>query len=302
MRSGSTWLLRLLCHPCRLEPADGLGFTLPPDVAAGTRLRAIPVNEFLLGHHLMPRSGDPIKVDSGHYAPSSVYSFWQSSPDYVLSHEYEEVWRPELRRFVLTRLHATVERAASRYPIADCAPVIIKDVGASHAARLTLSLLPHSRFLFLTRDGRDVVDSLFHASQPGGWFARLAGPVVANEGNRLAFLRARAREWACWSDVCAGAWAEHSPELRRKVRYEDLVADTAFELGGICEWLGIPRDPETVGAAVRLNQFGQDELTGPAEFARAAKPGLWREHFSSREREAVEAELGPQLERLGYPV
>ena len=206
VRSGSTWLLRLLCHPCVLEASDGLGFALRDGRRPTSPLAALPVNEFLLGHHLVPQSGSPIKTSGDRYVPASNSFFWRSGSDYVLSSDYEDVWRAELRRFVLARLHAMVDRAATRYPVADDAAVVIKDVGASHAAQLIMSLLPSSRLLFLTRDGRDVVDSLVHASQPGGWFSRLTGATVSTDEDRLRFIREKAREWACCSDVCEAAW------------------------------------------------------------------------------------------------
>src|SRR5215218_8540584 len=109
-RSGSTWLLRLLCHPLTLERRGGLGFSLPEAGEDGPPVDALPVNEFLLGHHLAPQTGDPIKLDGGQYVPATINSFWSSHSHYALSKDFEDVWRPELRRFALVRLHAVVER------------------------------------------------------------------------------------------------------------------------------------------------------------------------------------------------
>jgi LPS sulfotransferase NodH len=302
-RSGSTWLLRLLCHPLELESEDGLGFRLdasahrePPSVDV------IPVNEFLLGHHLAPQTGDPIEAEDGQYIPATVNFFWRPAPDYAMSTDFEDVWRPELRRFALVRLHAVLERAMRRFSVSDDHYLVIKDVGASHAAHVTMSLLPRSRFLFIARDGRDVIDSLIHAAQPGSWFARIARPLISDEGGRRDFVRRAAVDWACAIDSCKRAWTKHRPELRRMVRYEELLADPVGELSSLYEWLGLGRDRAALDAAVRANAFGANQPTGPREFARAASPGLWRQNLSAEEQRLAEEVMGDRLVDLGYRV
>jgi Sulfotransferase family len=301
-RSGSTWLLRLLCHPLTLKPEDGLGFTLPEAATRRAPIDTLPVNEFLLGHHLVPRAGTPIKRPDGQYVPATVNAFWSPSADYAMSKHFEDVWRPELRRFALVRLHAVLERAASRFPVSDDPAVVVKDVGTSHAAAMTMSLLPRSRLLFMVRDGRDVIDSLIHAAQPGSWFARVTKPLVSSDEDRLDFVREKAIEWACWTDSCQRAWAAHAQALRRIVRYEELLGDPVGELGALCRWIGLNRDTAALEAACQANAFGANEPTGPTEFARAASPGLWRQNLSSEERRIAEEIMGERLAALGYPV
>jgi hypothetical protein len=301
-RSGSTWLLRLLCHPLKLEQRGALGFSLPMQAATGSPLDALPVNEFLLGHHLAPLSGEPMKRGDGEYVPATTNSFWSSSPHYALSQDYEEFWRPELRRFALVRLHAIAERAAGRFPVAEDPAIVIKDVGVSHAAEITMSILPRSRFLFLVRDGRDVVDSLVHAASPGSWFARAARPLITSDDERLEFIRKKAIEWVAWTGSCQRAWDAHAGELRRMVRYEDLLADPAAQLRALYEWIGLDRDAGAIAATVSAHAFGANEPTGPTEFARAATPGLWRTNLSAEEQRIAEDVMGEKLAALGYPV
>jgi hypothetical protein len=300
-RSGSTWLLRLLCHPLTLDPEDGLGFSLSQTARDGLPVDALPVNEFLLGQHLAPQSGDPMRLPNGQYVAATVNSFWSSSADYTLSRDFEGVWRPELRRFALVRLHAMVDRAAARFPVDADPAVVIKDVGTSHAADMTMSLLPRSRLLFMVRDGRDVIDSLVHAAQPGSWFSRVAKPLISSDEDRLEFVREKAIDWACWTDTCHRAWAAHPSELRRMVRYEELLADPVAELGSLCQWIGLERDGAALEAAVRAHTFGANEPTGPKEFARAASPGLWRQNLSSEEQRIAQEIMGDRLAALGYP-
>jgi hypothetical protein len=301
-RSGSTWLLDLLCHPLEVEPDEGLGFSLPAETPTGSVIDALPVNEFLLGHHILPKTGDPIMTNGGKYIPAAVNNFWSSSPNYVLSRHFEDVWRAELRRFALVRLHAVAERAATRMTLGENPAVVIKDVGSSHGAQMTMSTLPGSRFLFLVRDGRDVIDSLVHAAQPGGWFARITKPLISNQEDRLSYIREKSIEWACWTDSCQRAWEAHSPELRRMVRYEELLADPIGGLRELCRWIGLERSDADLEATVLAHTFGANEPTGPTEFARAASPGLWRENLSSEEQGVVEEIMGERLTDLGYAV
>jgi hypothetical protein len=299
-RSGSTWLLRLLCHPLTLTREGDLGFRLPSEAQRDPPIDALPVNEFLLGHHLAPVTGDQIKTEDGQYLPATMNFFWRPATDYVMSKDFEDVWRPELRRFALVRLHAVLERAAARFPVRRDAAGLIKDVGTSHAAHVTMSLLPRSRLLFMVRDGRDVIDSLIHAAQPGSWFARMVKPLVSSDADRLDFVRQKAIQWACWTDSCQRAWAAHPPELRRMVRYEQLLADPVGELSGLGQWMGLERDRPGIEEAVREHAFGAKEPTGPSEFARAATPGLWRRNLSAEEKRLIEEIMGDRLVALGY--
>jgi hypothetical protein len=179
---------------------------------------------------------------------------------------------------------------------------VIKDVGASHAAPMTMSLLPRSRLLFLIRDGRDVVDSLMHAAQPGSWFARVGRPLILSDEDRLDYLREKSVDWAAWTDACLRAWEAHPPNLRRRVRYEDLLRDPVAELGALCEWIGLERRGDRLETAVRRHAFGASEPTGPREFARAASPGLWRQNLSGEEQRIAEEIMGERLADLGYSV
>jgi hypothetical protein len=301
-RTGSTWLLRMLCHPLTLERRGGLGFRLPETARGGHALDVIPVNEFLLGHHLAPRTGEPILRDDGQYEPRTVNSFWSSHSSYALSEDFEEAWKSGLRRFALARLHAVLERAAELLPVGDDPAILIKDVGASHAADLVMSLLSRSRLLFMVRDGRDVLDSLIHAAQSGGWFARITEPLISSDEDRLEFVRQRAIEWACWTDSCRRAWAAHPPELRRMVRYEELLAEPVGTVDSVRRWIGIGHDHTEIEAAVSANAFGVFQTTGPTEVVRAARPGLWRENLSSQEQRVAEEIMGDRLSDLGYPV
>jgi len=294
-RSGSTWLLRMLCHPLIPDPESTTIFRLPEDARGGRAAAAVPVDESFLSNHLSPALADPREID-GAYIPGTINNYLQARPVYAYSRAYREVWAPEARRFALVRLYGFLERARSEGVELEPDPLlVIKEVNGSHAAELVMSLMPTSRLLFLVRDGRDVVDSLLHAYSPGGFLAQEQGHEFATASERAEGLRWAARLWACNVDVTMRAIDSHPPELSRTVRYEDLLEGVGIaELG---DWLGLKlRLPAGAGAsAARATR-------SPTPRDRAAPPGAWRENLSAEEQGICTEMMGSRLERLGYKI
>lgn len=156
--------------------------------------------------------------------------------------------------------------------------------------------------LFLIRDGRDVIDSRVQASGEGGWLAATEGAQFRTAGERLAWVRTACREWACNVDAVRRAHDAHSPDLRRTVRYEDLLADTAGEIGSLFEWLGLARGRARVERIIADTAFEAvpAERRGEHQPYRAASPGLWRKNLTAAEQDSAEDIMGPRLAALGY--
>lgn len=304
-RSGSSWLLQQLCHPLEPDVSAAAGFRpleVPESTPPADGYDAIPVDETFIPNHLAPAFGDPIEVDGG-YVPATINNYLGRKPGYAFSHPFEDVWRPELRRLVLARLGALVERAVrEELRVADDATVVIKEVNGSHASDLVMTLLPRSRMLFLVRDGRDVVDSLLAAYAPGGFLARNQGQVIDSPEGRELGLAWAARLWACNVDVTLKAHSQHAPQLRLIVRYEDLIDDPQTSIRTIFEWLGLPRSDAWLRSMVTERSFGAvpEHRRGAGRRQRAATPGLWRENLTADEQALVTEIMGPRLERLGY--
>jgi hypothetical protein len=300
-RSGSTWLLRLLGHPLDPDPERVRGFNTSDEPPAGA-LDSLPVDETFISNHLAPALADPRMVD-GRWVPGTINNLLASKPAYALSDAYRYAWEPAAREFALARLQAVVDRATSDGTELD--PdfrVVIKETNGAHAADIVMRIMPSSRLLLLIRDGRDVVDSLLHAYQPGGFFANKHSYSFSTEEERAAGLGWAARLWACNTDMTLKAIEEHPPELTRIVRYEDLLSNGAEELLGLYEWIGKPRQREWVEQLLETRSFSRlpKNLTGPKTRNRSASPGLWRENLSPREQAEVDEICGPLLERFGY--
>lgn len=298
-RSGSTWLLRMLSDPLRPDPRQPAGFDAPGSIESAD---LVPVSESFISNHLAPLVGNSPVID-GRYLPGTLNNRLAEKAPYVFSKQYEEVWRPEYRRLSLIRLHAVTESAQRQgIPIAEESAIVIKEVNGSHAADLVMSLMPRSRMLLLVRDGRDVVDSVLHAYQPGAFMTREGGFSISNEEDRIAVAQRAARSWAIGVDVTLAAMSRHPDRLGRVIRYEDLLADPGRELAALFEWIGLERAPSSIDEIIERHAFSAAPAgeRGASESKRAATPGLWRDNLSGGERELVEEILGERLTRFGY--
>ena len=299
-RSGSTWLLRQLAHPLVPEP-EAVEIFSTPDDATGP-FDAIPVDESFISNHFAPAFADPREVD-GAYVPGTINNYLGERPVYAFARDYEAIWRPEARRFALVRLFGFLDRARrDGVPLTDDPLLVIKEVNGSHAADLMMSLMPRSRMLFLVRDGRDVVDSLLHAYQPGGFLARHQGRAFETAEERADGLLWAARLWACNVDMTLRAMDRHPVELSRVIKYEDLLADNRGQVAGLFRWLGLERSAEWLDGMLDATAFDAIPAArkGSLERNRAAQPGLWRQNLSTEEQRVAEEIMGPRLRKLGY--
>jgi Sulfotransferase domain len=302
-RSGSSWLLELLCDPLEPNVRVPCGFRPPRDAATpGGGFDIVPVDEPFIANHLAPAFGDPIDVD-GKYVPATLNNYRFGHSGYVFSRAFEEAWRPEYRRLALVRLWSMAVRAREQgLALTDYPVFAIKEVNGSHAADQVMAVLPRSRMLFLARDGRDVVDSLLAAYSPQGFLARNQGRTIETAAERREALRWAAELWACNCDVALSAHESHPPELARIVRYEDLLDDCHGVLAALFEWLELSRSESRLREIVAKRSFEAipERRRGETRRARSAKPGRWRENLSPEEQRTVAEIAGPRLKRLGY--
>lgn len=300
-RSGTTWLLKLLGHPLDPDPEVPLGFQ-PPRRAQSSPFDVVPVDETFLSNHISPAFGDP-RIVNGRWLPGTLNNLLSGKPAYAFSDEYADVWRPELRRLALARLNAVLARARQEgIELTDDVRVVIKETNGSHASDIVMSLMPTSRMLLLIRDGRDVVDSLLAAYQPGAFMANKQGQAFASPEERAEGLLWAARLWACNSDMTLLAMESHPDELCLTVRYEDLLADPVGEVAAIHSWLGLERDRDWIERIVEQHSFKKlpERQKGPLTRNRAAEPGLWRANLSASEQATLQEICGPLLKRFGY--
>jgi hypothetical protein len=193
-------------------------------------------------------------------------------------------------------------------------------------------LVPGARYIYIVRDGRDVIVSMaFHQVLLGG-FDDACGPgadphmLVADPQVRHDLLRNRdaleegepgrlfsggeacvrhvAREWA--DSVAADMVMLRrsvNEGLARIVRYEELVADTERERGALYRWLNVSLDE-----VAPLNEYTRALPDTPADqrpagaFFRRGQPGDHRRYLTDDQIRWIEEEAGETLVDLGYPL
>lgn len=232
-----------------------------------------------------------------------------------------ELARPRVRRYI--RRHFA--RLARRHGLAY---VVEKTCANSVRVEFVNRVLPEARFIFLVRDGRDVV-----ASARKRWRAPLDLPYVLRKarfvpltdvpyygarylwnrihrllpggGGRLAFWGPRfpgmeelarseglltvcARQWRRCVDRSEEDFASMDAERVFRLRYEDFAAHPRRQLEALCGFLGVRASPEDLAAAA-----------GPVT---AQRIGAWREDLDPKEVETILPELRPALTRYGYEV
>jgi hypothetical protein len=292
----------MLAHPLKLvdsseDPEDLLGFVAPGSWKGS--VDAIPVDTTFVANHLMPLTGQADYTDDLLPITFSSALGLGNRGNYFFSPKYEDAWRPELRRMMLVRFHRLVERTAERYDVSSPL-VLLKEVAGAHAAPFVMSMFPRSKLVFLVRDGRDVVDSQTAANQPGGWM-----PVKGwtTDEERHDFIHRRARTWVGDVTSIERAYERHPSELRRIVRYEDLLGSPAENLESLVAWLDLRRSRQWIERSVEANAFESlaSEQKGPKKFFRSATPGAWRGNMSDEEAASLEEIMGEKLRELGYP-
>jgi sulfotransferase family protein len=170
----------------------------------------------------------------------------------------------------------------------------------------------YPRVVYIVRDPRDVVVSQYHYHRK----LRKIDDDSPIEKFVTRFLAGETCPHGSWGQNIA-TWlytSEGSPRFLL-LRYEDLVADTARELGKIVAFLHLAAGPELIAQAVERSsaesmrklekkQPDKNELMKGSRkdlsFIRAAGSGGWRKDLPAPEAARIEAAWGPLMQRLGY--
>lgn len=287
-RSGSTWLLRMLA---------ALG-------------GVVPVDDPHLGHHLGVWRPISLAWAAAEHPPAltTLDRLKHDRDSYFFSDRYRAAWAPALRRLIVDRFDAEVHDPGPPCPpgapVAGAPPtdplVVVKEPG-SHVADLLLSLFPGSRFVFLLRDGRDVVDSWLAAYREGSW-ALDEGAFPVTDDGREALVRWQSAVWAHRTEVVRRAYRSHPPDRRVLVRYEDLVSDPERELVRVCAHLPLDVSVDALAAVAAEHSYDAVPAVdkGVTKPIRSATPGGWRDNLTPGEHRVMHDVMGPLLSELGY--
>ena len=181
---------------------------------------------------------------------------------------------------VLAALYTAYAHAQGKSRAADKTPRNVLHVDLLAAA------FPHARFVHLVRDGRDVVPSMLGLD----FFPDRFAEAVVYWRDRVEAGRHSGRR------LGAGRYLE--------VRYEELVADPAATLAGLCGFLDLPYDEamlryheraDEVTVAVRDVGHHRGLWQPPTAGMRS-----WRTSMSTHDVQLFEALAGPTLAEFGY--
>ena len=196
-----------------------------------------------------------------------------------------------LASFVVA-LYSRFAKAQGKPLAGEKSPHYVKVLPELHA------LLPDARCIHIVRDGRDVALSMLDWERSkekrpgkGPWALALweEAPLAVCGLWWAAYLR----------NADLGATALGASHYR-EVRYEDLVAQPAETLTGLCEFVGVPAAREM--SEFHLGRTRDDPKLSSKERWLPPTQGLrdWRNQMSAADLQLFEALVGPLLEARGY--
>ncbi len=161
------------------------------------------------------------------------------------------------------------------------------------------------RGVYLVRDGRDVMTSLFYDTK--AWHHRVKKQSLVTQ-DIAAFIEWQMTTWKPASSQVN--WPKHVESYFRNdslilVKNEDLHRDgeaTLFRI--ITQVTGCEPDRDDVRAALQRYSFkkqtGREPGEESAEWARKGVPGDWVNHFTPAAAEVFDRYAGETLVKLGY--
>lgn len=183
---------------------------------------------------------------------------------------------------------------------------------------------PRAKYLYIARDGRDVVWSMYnhHATANEGWYKALndtpgrVGPPIERPPASVHhyFLDWMDKDghpfWPFWENVRSWWAIRHLPNLLM-VHFEDLKRDLPGQMRRIAEFLEVPIDEARWPAMVEHCSFNYMKAHaaksvplggafwdgGAASFLHKGTNGRWRDVLTAKDiaryEERAETELGP---------
>jgi hypothetical protein len=151
---------------------------------------------------------------------------------------------------------------------------------------------PQAKFLHVLRDGRAVLNSKLSAVRPYGRGERMARDPLTSAKAWCALVRH------------FDNYSKRHPDRCKVIRYEDMVADEARELGRVREFLGLPTDVLLTKESTFYDRMPSAErdihrLVQGAPITK--RTTAWRDELSRGDLLVFEWAAGADLEEHGYP-
>jgi len=162
-----------------------------------------------------------------------------------------------------------------------------------HVPTMLWDLYPGAREVFLVRDFRDMVASMFRADAKWGGEPRFGRAVATDHEQFVRGLRPFAQD-------LQGSW-ERRRDSAHLVRYEDLITEPEQTVTALVRYLGVDAGTGVTRAMVdslAMRDEGSEIYRTTA--SPAASIGLWREELGPAVKATCEEVFAPVLELFGY--
>jgi hypothetical protein len=292
-RSGSTWIAAdVLGWGSRNRPVDepGLGLIAAPMLWEAERTYDIAGLDYYLPSGLQFEAGERESgLPETRLPPFERANAHINGPSWFFHPAFRDSFIRRMRAMVLE--HVIEEWGLMFY---ECA--VIKAPNESQGADFLLRALPEARAIHLIRDGRDVMSSRF------GTFGSGILSTTEDPALRRHAIAYYSHYWNFQNDIIAEACAAHDPARVRRLRYEDVRADPAGELGALYAWIDQPLAPEQLAELVHAVDFSNvpRDQVGFGKRRGDGTIGRYRKMFTEDEITLMNSIMGQVLERWGY--
>lgn len=298
-RSGSSWLAEILCSHHRSRPMDEtmIGaffgcFSWEPENVLDAALKRCHYKPALILNKGV--TSDEEGVSSPPFRRMIASSYFR--PQSSFSHKSRDLLMKTARNWILEHIilewGISIPGSGNKYQ-----NVIMKCPNESHAADILSLCFPKSSFIFLIRDGRDIIDSRFAP------FSSLdLGEYGRDTEKRLSAIAYFSHFWNFQTDIVAAAFENHEPARRLLVRYEDLRYNPVPNILRIFDVLGYQDTEDEIIKIAEKNAFENLPATerGENKPRRKARPGGYRDSFSETEIQLMNDIMGDNLKKYGY--
>jgi hypothetical protein len=158
-----------------------------------------------------------------------------------------------------------------------------------------VELYPDADYIFLIRDGRDVVSSLLQM---------MGGNKATRDWTSDQLVE---RACALWNDsITAWDWlsSQVPSEQMLTVRYEDFVSDTEGTATSMQKFLGVNPDPSVLDSdSERADSMGVSSMEHHQNLSRKIAPrwvGKWEKELPDHLKPIVNHKLSSNLQRFNY--
>ncbi len=293
-RSGSTWLSQdILCWDGQARPMDepGLGKMFAPLDWIAERF-----------HDL---AGKAAHFESGldYEARTRQRTTPIGSPPFerafIFAGQENQIWSAQNRQMYLDLLkHTALQHVINEWGVVGYRRVVFKMPNESQAADIIMRAFPGSFMIFLIRDGRDVMKSRMSRFASID-LAETDDPVLRRHA--IAFY---SHLWNFQADIIQSAFLAHTPERRLAIHYEVLRRNPTQALRRVLDRVGIATSDQELTELVARTTLENipAEQRGPDKPRQTGQIGGYARVFSAEEIDLMEAIMGPNLRRFGYPL